>query len=342
MVLTALLVAGLFGASLLLTAFVRRYALQHSLVDIPNTRSSHTSPTSRGGGLAIVVIWFLVLAILVVLRRLDEWVGLALLGGGAAVAGVGWLDDRGGMPAGMRALVHVLAAGWAVWCLGGFPSLDLGVAVMTLGLAGSILAVIGVVWLTNLYNFMDGIDGLAASEAVSVGLVGGGLLAVAGADGMALAAFSLAAAAGGFLVFNWPPAKIFMGDVGSGLLGYAFGVVALASERAGAVPLVVWMLLLAVFIVDATATLIRRVMKGERWYEAHRSHAYQRAVQAGYSHRQVTIAIMGLNVLLAVAAIGVWAVPSLFPVVVILTMGLLFAVWYAFGRLESHAVSSMN
>jgi Fuc2NAc and GlcNAc transferase len=214
--------------------------------------------------------------------------------------------------------------------------------VVPLGTAGSLLAVVGLAWLTNLYNFMDGIDGLAASEAVSVGLVGGGILAVAGADGIALAAFSLAATAGGFLVFNWPPAKIFMGDVGSGLLGYAFGVLALASERAGAVPLVVWMFLLAVFIVDATATLIRRVMKGERWYEAHRAHAYQRAVQAGYSHRQVTLAIMGLNVLLAVAAVGAWAVPSLLPVVVIVTAGLLFAVWYAFCRSESHAVSSMN
>lgn len=340
--LTAFLVAGSFGASLLLTAFVRRYALQHSLVDIPNTRSSHTDPTPRGGGLAIVVIWFLVLAILIFLHRLGEWVGLALLGGGVAVAAVGWLDDRRGIPASIRALVHVLAAIWAVWCFGGWPSLDVGVAVLPLGMAGSLLAVIGLVWLINLYNFMDGIDGLAASEAVSVGLMGGILLAAAGATDLSLVALALAAAAGGFLIFNWPPAKIFMGDVGSGLLGYAFGVLALASERAGAVPIIVWMLLLAVFIVDATATLIRRVMKGERWYEAHRSHAYQRAVQAGYSHRQVTVAIMGLNVLLAGAAVGVWAVPSLLPVVVISAVGLLFAVWYVFCRLESHAVSSMN
>ncbi len=276
------------------------------------------------------MIWFLVLAILIFLRRLDEWVGFALLGGGVAVAAVGWLDDRRGMPAGVRALVHVLAAGWGVWCLGGFPSLDLGVAVVPLGTAGSLLAVVGLVWLTNLYNFMDGIDGLAAGEAVGVGLVGGVLLAAAGATGLSLVALALAAAAGGFLVFNWPPAKIFMGDVGSGLLGYAFGVLALASERAGAVPLVVWMILLAVFIVDATATLIRRVVNGERWFEAHRSHAYQHAVQAGYSHRDVTVAVMGLNALLAVAATGVWLVPALFPAVLVVTAGGLVGVWYWF------------
>jgi Fuc2NAc and GlcNAc transferase len=287
-------------------------------------------PTPRGGGLAIVVIWFLALAVLILLHSLDEWVGLALLGGGVAVAAVGWLDDRRGMPAGVRALVHVLAAGWGVWCLGGLPSLNLGVAVVPLGLGGSLLAVVGIVWLINLYNFMDGIDGLAAGEAVGVGLVGGVLLAAAGAPGLSLGALALAAAAGGFLVFNWPPAKIFMGDVGSGLLGYAFGVVALASERAGTVPLVVWVILLAVFIVDATATLIHRVLNGERWFEAHRSHAYQRAVQTEYSHRDVTLAVMGLNGLLAVVATGAWLVPALFPAVLVVTAGGLVGVWYWF------------
>ena len=181
-----------------------------------------------------------------------------------------------------------------------------------------------------------------SGEAVSVGLVGGALLALAGAGGLALVSLSLAAAAAGFLVFNWPPAKIFMGDVGSGLLGYAFGVLALASERAGAVPLLVWMLLLAVFIVDATATLIRRVLSGERWYEAHRSHAYQRAVQAGYSHRDVTVAVMGLNVLLALAAAGVWLVPVLLPAVLVVTVGLLVGAWHVLSRVVSARPCSTN
>lgn len=151
-------------------------------------------------------------------------------------------------------------------------------------------------------------------------------MAASGAWGLASAAWGLAAASAGFLVFNWPPARIFMGDVGSGLLGYGFGVLAVASERMGALPIGVWMILLAVFVVDATATLIRRVVCGERWYEAHRSHAYQRAVQIGYSHRQVTTCVLALNSLLALVAVGVWAVPSwlfggLVAVAVSLTIG---------------------
>jgi Fuc2NAc and GlcNAc transferase len=135
------------------------------------------------------------------------------------------------------------------------------------------------------------------------------------------------------LIWNWPPAKIFMGDVGSGLIGYGFGVLALASEREGAVPLALWMILLGVFIVDATATLIRRMLGGERWYQAHRSHAYQRAVQSGYSHRQVTLGVLGLNVLLALVAVGVWFAPTLLPAALVAVGIGLLLLWYRLSRL---------
>jgi len=240
------------------------------------------------------------------------------------------LDDRRGMSAVVRASVHVSAAGWAVWCFGGFPTLSLGTSTIPLGVAGSVLAVIGIAWLTNLYNFMDGIDGIAASEALVVGVVGGILLAAEKAPGLSLVALSLAGAVAGFLALNWPPAKIFMGDVGSGLLGYAFGVLAIASERENAVPAAVWMILLAVFIVDATATLIRRMLNGERWFEAHRSHAYQRAVQSGFSHRDVTTGVVGINMLLAAAAVAAWFIPSVLPAIFALVVVGLLGVWYWF------------
>jgi Fuc2NAc and GlcNAc transferase len=332
-VITIVVLTGAFCVSYFLTLVVHRYALRHSMIDIPNQRSSHSIPTPRGGGIAIVWTWFTTLAVLLALGRLDLGVGLALLGGGGAVALVGWLDDRYGLSAVLRACVHLGAAAWTVWALGGLSSLNLGVGVLDFGWSGAVLAVFGIAWLTNLFNFMDGIDGLAGSEAVSVGLVGGGLLAVSGHEGLSLAALALAAAAGGFLVWNWPPAKIFMGDVGSGLLGYGFGTLALASERVGAVPVALWMILLGVFIVDATATLFRRMLGGEQWYQAHRSHAYQRAVQSGYSHRQVTLGVLGLNVLLALVAVGVWFAPTLLPAALVAVGIGLLLLWYRLSRL---------
>jgi Fuc2NAc and GlcNAc transferase len=162
--------------------------------------------------------------------------------------------------------------------------------------------VVGIVWAVNLYNFMDGIDGLAAGEAVSVGAVAAVFLWLTGAPGLAALSLLLAAAAGGFLVWNWHPARIFMGDVGSGSLGYAFGVMTVASERAGAVPAAVWLLLLGVFFGDATLTVLRRLARGEPIFRAHRSHAYQRAPLAGLSHARVTSTVLLLNAVLALLA----------------------------------------
>ena len=167
--------------------------------------------------------------------------------------------------------------------------------------------------MVNLYNFMDGIDGIAGVEATMAGAVGAMLSWYTGLPSIAVCAAVVAAGAAGFLVWNRPPAKIFMGDVGSGVLGFFFAVIALASETRGGPPLIVWAGLLGVFIVDATATLVRRVLHGEKWYSAHRSHAYQRAVQAGWSHARVTGAVMLINVLLALAAVVAGALPSTLP-----------------------------
>ena len=287
-----------FMASIFITAKVRRYAMRRSLLDIPNERSSHSVPTPRGGGLAIALTLAVGVAVLGVSGVLYLNVMWALLGGGLLVAGVGWLDDHRHVAPPWRALVHLLAATWALYWLGGLTELRLGTGIWELGWLGGILAALGIVWLTNLYNFMDGIDGIAGVEAVTTGVGGAILLAWAGAPGLATAAALLAAASAGFLWWNWPPAKIFMGDIGSGLLGYCFAVMALAGENSGVLPATAWLLLLGVFVLDATFTLLHRVIRGERWYTAHRSHAYQRAVQLGYSHRRVSLGVAGVNVLL--------------------------------------------
>jgi Fuc2NAc and GlcNAc transferase len=198
----------------------------------------------------------------------------------------------------VRIVVQTTAASWALYWLGGMPKIALLTGAWIIGWAGTVVALFGLVWATNLYNFMDGIDGIAGAEAVSVGLIGGLLLLLGHQPGLATIAFTVAAASGGFLIWNWSPAKIFMGDGGAGLLGFLFGTLAVASENAQAVSAITWVLLLGVFVFDATVTLARRVLRGERWYRAHRSHAYQRAVQAGWSHRGVTAAVVAVNVAL--------------------------------------------
>jgi Fuc2NAc and GlcNAc transferase len=296
-----LAVAGAAVLSWLLTAAVRRYALTR-LLDVPNRRSAHKVPTARGGGLAIALVVLGGVAAAHAAGAVPFRTAAALVGGGVMIAGVGWVDDHGGLPARLRALVHFAAAAWALFWLGGMPRLELGVGAAHLGPAGAVLAALGIVWVTNLYNFMDGIDGIAGGQAVVVGVAGGALLWAAGAPALALAALLVAGASAGFLLWNWQPARIFMGDVGSGAIGYAFGVLALASENAGAVPALVWLLLLGVFVVDATVTLLRRMARREPFLHAHRSHAYQRAVQGGSTHARVASAVLLIDLVLALLA----------------------------------------
>lgn len=284
-----------------LTGRVRQFVLRRSMLDLPNIRSSHTTPTPRGGGLAIVAVTLSALVVGVLTELVSIRLAAALGGGGLVIAAVGWWDDRHGLRPMTRLAVHVAAATWALAWLGGLPSLRFGVTPVSLGLAGSLLGGLVIVWGTNLYNFMDGIDGLAGSEALMAG--GSAVLLLNGSPGqLTTVASVLGGASGGFLLWNWPPAKIFMGDVGSGFLGFQFAVLAVASENWGGPPLLAWVLLFGVFIFDATVTLVRRLVRGERVSQAHRRHAYQRAVQAGWSHALVTSAAVALTALLSVLA----------------------------------------
>lgn len=285
-----------------LTALVRFYALKKNILDIPNERSSHSIVTPRGGGLAIVATFIFTLLFMVAFEVVSVNIAAALVGGGFLIAAIGWLDDKNSVSPRLRLAVHFLAAVWALYWLDGFTQMELGFTTIQLGWAGSVIAAVGIVWLINLYNFMDGIDGIAGTEAICVALGAGVLLFWGGSTGLAWVCLTLAIAVGGFLVWNWSPAKIFMGDVGSGFLGFTFAVLALWSENAGAVPFIIWLLLLGVFIIDATITLIKRMSKGEKLYEAHRSHVYQLAVQAGYSHKQVTLTVLLINIILGIIA----------------------------------------
>ena len=287
-----------------LTALVRFYALKKNILDIPNERSSHSVVTPRGGGLAVAATFIFALLFMAVFEIVSLNVAVALVGGGLMIAAIGWIDDKNSVSPRLRLVVHFLAAIWALYWLGGFTQLDIGLTTVQLGWAGSIIAAVGIVWLINLYNFMDGIDGIAGTEAISVALGAGVLLFWTGSAGLAWVCIILALAVSGFLVWNWPPARIFMGDVGSGFLGYVFTVLAIISETSYSVPRIVWLLLLGVFIIDATITLFKRLARGEKLSQPHRTHVYQLAVQAGYSHKQVTLVVLFINIMLGMAAVG--------------------------------------
>lgn len=281
----------------LLTGLIRRYAIRKSLMDIPNERSSHETPVPRGGGWAIVLICLFSIFIMGFASLIERSQFVALVGGGSLVAVIGWLDDHRDVSALLRVVVHFIAAIWTVFWLGGLDPVDLGFSTIDLGWLGSMLAILGMVWLINLYNFMDGTDGIAAVQAITAGSFVIFLFLTGGSTGLAVITLTMVGGTVGFLFWNWSPAKIFMGDAGSSFLGYFFGVLAILGEKSGSVPLLIWLILLSLFFWDATLTLIRRFRDGERWYAAHRSHAYQRFVQMGHSHEKLAIQFLLVNLI---------------------------------------------
>jgi Fuc2NAc and GlcNAc transferase len=279
------------------TGAVRRHALRNAILDIPNLRSSHTTPIPRGGGLAIVMAFMGGLLILACIGLLQINVASVLIAAGGAVAATGYLDDRQTLPASVRICVHIVAATLAVIVVGGITQQTLRHMGLQGVWAGSLFGLVALTWYTNLFNFMDGIDGIAGSETVFVAGAGALLNWRYGGDsGLSAAMLVLAAATLGFLIWNWPPARIFMGDVGSGFLGFTLAVLALAASRHGPTPIEVWAILSGLFLVDATVTLLRRILRGDRWYEAHRLHAYQNLASRWNAHWPVTVLAVAINV----------------------------------------------
>lgn len=286
-----------------ITGLVRIYAKKKGILDIPNDRSSHRIPTPKGGGLGIVAAFLGGIIFLYCAGRLDLRSVMAYIGGGIFLALVGWMDDKKSLPVLPRLLVHLSVSIWALFWLGGLKGITLGNYFFPFRWLGTVITIFGIAWFINLYNFMDGIDGIAGSQAVIAAFFGGICLFVRGNMELAFVSWLLAFSSLGFLIWNWPPAKIFMGDTGSCVLGYFFGVTAVISENSGTFPLITWLVLLGVFIVDSTLTLLRRFLSGEKWYEPHCTHAYQCAVRIGYSQHRVLLAAIMINLLLGIIAL---------------------------------------
>jgi Fuc2NAc and GlcNAc transferase len=290
------LCAGTMLASWALTGMLRSYALRRGMLDVPNERSSHVEPTPRGGGAAIVVATLGATCVLALAGALNWTVALGFGAAGGIVAIAGFLDDRAHLKRRWRLLSHFAAAFILLLSVSGPHPITIldGVTSSWTTLP---VAILYVVWLINLTNFMDGIDGIAASEAVSVAVGGAVLYLIAEprADGWPVP-LVFAAAAGGFLIWNRPPARIFMGDVGSGFVGIAVAAMSLQASTVSTSLFWGWLILMGVFVVDASITLIRRVLRAERVWDAHRTHAYQHAATRWHTHRGVTLAVLGINV----------------------------------------------
>ena len=284
-----------FAIPLVTMRYVRRFALARQLMDVPNARSSHALPTPRGGGVAIVISFVVSAGVSVFWGVAEKTLLEAIMPAVLLVAFVGFVDDLRDVPASARILVHIAAIMWAVFWLRGELSIPLPSGDFVSGWLPKLFAIFTLVWLLNLFNFMDGIDGIATAEAIFVSCSG---MAIAFFSGQSVEGFMFAAigaAALGFLPWNWPPARIFMGDVGSGFLGASLGILSYSVALENSLTLWVWPILFAVFVTDSTITLIRRFLNGQQWYEPHRSHAYQRLARR-WGHLKVTLVVTAINV----------------------------------------------
>ena len=280
----------LFLISFLLTYFIKNYMIKKSLVAVVNERSSHTVPTPHGGGIALAITWFIGLFYLYFIGEISSNLFYALLFG-AVISIVSFFDDIYELSLKIRLIAQSIVAIGGLYFLGGFDTLTFGIFDIQNPIFTNIFAFFMIIWFINLYNFLDGINGYAGSEALFLALAG--FVLFGGNHFLVLAVATL-----GFLYWNWNKAKIFMGDVGSTLLGYNIAIFTIYYANEQASNFWIWIILFGVYWFDATLTLIRRKLNKEKLSQAHKKHGYQRLTQAGWSHYKVTNYSIGLNIIL--------------------------------------------
>lgn len=281
----------LFLVSLCLTYVIRIVALKKSLLAIPNERSSHSIPTPHGGGIAIAISWFTGLIYLFTCNKIEATLFYAFMAG-SVLCLVSFLDDIYELSPKIRLFVQASVGLFGLYTLGGLSKIDSGFVVIENPFLTNTFALLGIIWCINLYNFLDGIDGYAGSEAIFLGIAGYILF---GGEHFLVLVVSVS----GFLIWNWHKAKIFMGDVGSTLLGYNIAILALYSQNKG-ISILIWLILFGLFWFDASLTLFRRYKNGEKLSQAHRKHAYQRLSQSGWGHSKVVMILMLFNSILMI------------------------------------------
>lgn len=278
------------------TAAATAWARRAGMLDWPGERHSHEVPTPRGGGAGPVLALLLCTPWILPSTPAGSFWSSCVLPGFALLGLVGWWDDRVSLSAAARFVTQLAASAWLLGCAG---------AAGTVGTGTALAVALGVVWMTNLYNFMDGSNGMAGTQAVFAGFVLAVLFGLAGDTAAASLASALALVAAGFLPWNLGQPRVFMGDVGSGALGFAIAALLAWGWLSGAFPLPVAWLVMLVFVCDSSLTLLARVMNGEQWYTPHKQHLYQRLIQRGWSHGRVLALYQGINLALVAPAIAV-------------------------------------
>ena len=264
--------------------------IKKSLVASVNERSSHTTPTPHGGGIALSITWFIGLVYLYFMGQIESNLFYALLFG-AVISIVSFFDDIYELSPKLRLIIQATVAIGGLYFLGGFETLTFGIFDIQNPILTNVFAFFMIIWFINLYNFLDGINGYAGSEAVFLALAG--FVLFGGNHFLVLGVAVL-----GFLYWNWNKAKIFMGDVGSTLLGYNIAIFTIYYANEEATNFWIWIILFALFWFDATLTLVRRKRNKEKLSQAHKKHAYQRLTQSGWSHFKVTNYSIGINLIL--------------------------------------------
>lgn len=275
--------------SFILTYLIMHFAVRKKMVVIPNARSLHDMPTPKGGGLAIIITWYIGITVLYLTGIIENGLYSALMCG-VLIAVVSFIDDVQGLSPIIRLIVHFIAAIAAFWFLEGLRPLVLPEIHFNYNYLTYPIAIIGMVWFINLFNFMDGVDGLASVEVIFI-------CSVLFVMSWNLSTILLISCVTGFLYWNWPRAKIFMGDVGSTQLGFILVVFGIYFHNTYEFSILNWIMLSSPFWFDATLTLFRRWRNGEKLSEAHCKHVYQRIVQAGFSHEKVNTSLIIINLL---------------------------------------------
>ncbi len=307
----------------------KKVAIEKGILANPNFRTLHESPIPRGGGIVFACITMIGIFLLWWLGRIPNNLFMALGVGGCVATVLGFFDDTNDIRARKKLVIQIFLSGFALFYLDGGPLLHIELIPSLVAISLSILFL---VWVINAYNFMDGVDGMAASGTIfSSGAIVLTMALTHGLSEVTILLLLLMVSVLAFMVFNWPPAKIFMGDSGSVFLGYIFGVLILFTTMHNEVSIWTWIIVFGYFIADTTVTQIARLILVKKWYMAHRSHAYQNLARISNSHLKVTLGVI-FYYLMWLFPLAIWSAlepdMAIFATIIALTPASIFSYKY--------------